>query len=338
MYTADQGKIMQAHELVSTLMKKTPHNKLGLPEGIYRPDLLPSPSLLFTPSIPHEDDRPSSLLSGESSDGSNLPAPLSSNSLSSSQDIVAHPEVRTAYTPLCYVEGYPTYNGMPFWSQLPFEPPEAYAAFQAYLSQGKQGARQLYLVPDSENLPYEVSDEDVHEWFDLFYWASRSRAHDMFKAAHRRREREMRVMDSEDSHFLMAERLLNIATAYLDEQEEELIELMSPKDLLEFVKTASQLQRVSLGLPGNGPASKEPQSSTGVAPMEIIMRQVAQESHIGDSSDDSEQQNRSEANKQKLQQVLRNPEALKNAQELILRLGAPQQQSTERTVPEMDTL
>lgn len=142
--------------MVKSAAKLLPINSYGLPEGIYRPDLLPNifkplelnepPEFLAEPL--KDTEGISSLeeievnLADEPPEASALQGALSKASLTS------------AFSPLCYSEGFPAQEGgRPFWTQLEFEPLEAYQAFEEYLVQGLTGVRQLFLLPNILNGP-----------------------------------------------------------------------------------------------------------------------------------------------------------------------------------------
>jgi hypothetical protein len=210
---------------------------------------------------------------------------------------------------------------------------EAYKCFQLYLRQAKAGARQMYTLQEESDFPQQISTNDLFMFADLYFWAPRARSYDMFSAAHRRKERERRAIETEDDHYLLANRLMSIATIYLDEQEEELIEMMTPKMLLEFIKTSAQLRRISAGLPANGPSnSQEAEGPRGESTsLEVIMRTIAKENgHIQEAAlMDGRTENRS-----KLQALLQDEGALALAQELVLKVN----KQTPPSKPLMETV
>lgn len=383
---------------IAALMKLVPCNQLGLPEGIYRPDLLPAPpgknpqvdkgqeesSLLASTSTPTsatnsenvsrrsdsdasggkvEQER-DAVESSESSEteskkgdietpqvstespthpGSDLPcrdsgddtllvpAPFHSQAQEIQLALNDHPEVKAAYVPLSYLEGFPTLYGVPFWVQLPFEDFTAYKCFDLYLRQGRSGARQIYILSEDKQFPENVTDQELHDFSETYFWAARTKSYDMFSAAHRRKEREQRAISTENEHYLLAERLMKIAECYLTEQGDELAEMMTPKMLLEFVKTSTQLQRISAGLPATGP-SPHRQEQNGDAPhgestsLEIIMRSIAKETG---ASKETEIVDTSSEHKSKLREIMKDEDAIGLAQELVLKLNNPKNVKVE---------
>ncbi|MEE9528434.1 MAG: hypothetical protein V3V88_00075 [Dehalococcoidia bacterium] len=344
-FSENTGNFETQEGFIAHLAKKIPNNQLGLPEGFYRPDFLPyapnfSKDSVASPTSVLEGD----VLEGDANESTKNPRePLDLQAVSPNQDytpggslpmlqtrLVDHPDVKAAYVPLNYSEGFPAIDGTPFWVCLPFEPPEAYQCFDMYLKQGKHGARQIYVMQEDEAFPGNITQANLQEFFHTYYWGARAKAYDMFYIAHRRKERERRALDTENSHYLMATRLMDIADTYLTDQGDELMEMLTPSGFMDLIKTATQLQRISAGLPANGPTNAAKGAThSNSAPTEIVMRTVAQEM-FGDDIQESEIENRTEENKHRLETVMRNPEMLTKMQEVIIKLNeTPAKESME---------
>jgi len=245
-------------ETIRKLTEQLPLNDLGLPEGIYRPDLLPDQA--------------------ESESESESSAESESRELTVIEGLPSIQECSIAYIPLSYVEGFPSLpDGRPLWSRLDFEPAEAYVALQAYLQQGHDEARQLFLLLDTLNSAnLDVKSEtplgtqttgtagtagtagthiytatELQDYFHLYYWGPRARAYDLFRGAHNRHVRQERALVVEDSHFMVAGRLLDVCEACL--AKEDFFDNISAQGIAALVKVAAQLQRISVGLPALGP-------------------------------------------------------------------------------------
>jgi hypothetical protein len=67
--------------------------------------------------------------------------------------------LRAAYVPLNYDCGFPMQDdGRPFWERfLQFEPLDAFVAFQAYLQQGTNGRRQMFLMADDQTTQQQIA-------------------------------------------------------------------------------------------------------------------------------------------------------------------------------------
>lgn len=281
-------------EAVRMLMSKLSLNNYGLPEGYYRSDLLP---LI--------DDI---------------------NDLGVSPDVLP-PDIKVAFQAISFAEGFPTIDGHPFWQQLPHEHYNAAICFQSYLNQSK-GIRQLSEVLKDDivlALPIEITMSDLLHWFHTYCWNIRVRAFDMFRIAHRQRMRVHQAIETEDDHLLMGQRLFSLCCAYLDENEEELKEGLTPKAFTELLKTAAQMQRISVGLPVNGTTGKEANAdgqNSGAQTVEVIMRNVAQKTGatVSDASGATDSEDSKRA---KFAELMNDPNALALAQELVIKLHIP---------------
>jgi len=351
------------------LNARVPMNHLGLPDGIYRTDMLPArpippvttlgknavqasktqQTLLLTyqPNQHNSDgsitatsngfhNAPESSLESVSPPKPALqpahsihPTPEQEQEAYRKQVAQYDRDLVAAYVNLDYAEGYPTIEGTPFWHQFAFEPSEAFLMFECYLHLAQAGARQLIGVlhsPMLMELPYRPTVKQLEELFHIYNWAQRTRAYDMFFAAHRRKERERRSFETEDVHYAMSARLLAVCDAYLTANTEELAETMSPKAFIEFLKTAAQLQRISVGLNPNSPGSAaEMQAGTSA---EVIMRTIAEKNNVGIIAENSEISAKNAQNVSKMAEILRSPELTKMAQEIIIRVSQPTQAPT----------
>ena len=185
-------------------------------------------------------------------------------------------------------------------------------------------------MSQDKEFPEDVTDQELHDFSETYFWAARTKSYDMFSAAHRRKEREQRAISTENEHYLLACRLMSIATSYMNDQEDELAEMMTPKMLLEFIKTSTQLQRISAGLPATGPSPH--QLPHGDSPhgestsLEIIMRSIAKETG---ASKETEIIDTSTEHKSKLREIMKDEQAIGLAQELVLKLNNPKNVKVE---------
>ncbi len=351
---------------IRNLSQKIPSNHLGLIEGIYRPDLLPaypSQSTIGTStlstlpqdnivtdetvnedqaleaeklhSIADDDIIEQPQAPDESSAGSEAPRFAAQYLVPQTVNPLAQYEkdVKVAYAPLDYAEGYPTLNGLPFWYQMPFEPADAFFCFQIYLRQGNKGARQVFMIledAEMQKLPAEArpTPQELEETFHTYYWGQRAKAHDMFYAAHRRKELERRALDLNDAHYARASKLLGVFDEYLEVQGPELVETMTPKAAMEMFKTAVQVQRMATGLNANG--GSDTNAAPAGASLEVIMRSISRES-TGDIIEENPSKLEENAliqaeKREKLTNILKDPAMLERAQELIIKLNTGQPQ------------
>lgn len=305
--------------LLKELSEDIPQNDFGLPDYYYRTDLLPD--------MTHMEE---------------------------TQRIEY---LQMAAVELDYSQGYPLLpTGEPFWSQLPHEPPEAYRAFVAYMDTprpenrrisshvlknkphplecgvasaeaqsarvalGDMPIRQLHLLTDLLGLTMEKVLTYVH----TYCWAGRVKAYDLFTAAAHKKRRQQRRMDLEDDHYDKANFLMQRAYAQLmgtfdhlatlDEDDPDKFSAMKPKDLLDMIDKMAKLQRVAVGLTANGAsaASAAKDATPANANLEVIMRTLAKAT--GDEV-------KKDTNSDTTKQLLQDPAALQQAQELIIRMG-----------------
>lgn len=286
-------------DVVKEATKRVPLNNLGLPEGFHRSDLLPVDVIKRV--IPQEQlyQDPSGrsrgdLLQGVLTDE----GPLL---------ILDEKRVRLAYVPLDYSEGFPTLpkSGLPFWDKLEFEPIEAHRAFELYLKQGtSEGSRRLFslacqpqthqlclgtTVPNSTNVQNGAEDaqldlqrdlsirtnRQLQEWFILFYWGPRARAHDLFYLEGIRQSQRTTALHLQNEHFQDASALYHKIFEFIqgkgdgaltqDPNTGEMVPKfwaqMTPRVLTDFLKVVGHMQRISVGLPGAAPPDASSPSS-----------------------------------------------------------------------------
>lgn len=293
-------------DIVREATKRVPLNNFNLPEGFHRSDLLHPHSGVLKKVVPQEDllKLPSGIDVGGglfTDDG-----PL----LVLDEKLVRQAYVPLDYRE--GFPTIPD-SGLPFWGQLSFEPAEAFKAFLLYLDQGKEeGARRLfalacqpkvhtlclgYAQPTKESNPYLTekavkdletdesrfererdlssrSNRQLQEWFTLYYWGSRARAHDIFYLDGIRQSQGMKALHLQNDHFRDAQELYHKVMSFIngDSPEYQTTEgvprfwaEMTPRVLVDFMKVLTAQQRISLGLPGNVPATADsPSSAVGI--------------------------------------------------------------------------
>lgn len=276
---------------IRALTKNALTNSVGLPEGIYRPDML-----VALEANQNGDNHDLKITDVEfEEEGVDVPLPEINPSHESaiSGEIILHPELfaptegisralrelgfderylANAYVPISYNEGFPTLpDGKPFWSQLDFEPLLAYKAFKVYIEQASNGFRRVYDLKDhiqdqDTTTAIELSpltSKDLMDLSHLYYWGFRAKAYDLYSIVLRRKEREQRALSVENYHYQKAESLLERVFEIMektdDDGDNEFFETMTPKVAVELMKTLMQVQRVSVGLPANGPLNPDQQ-------------------------------------------------------------------------------
>lgn len=284
-------------QTMKDLCNKIPNNDYGLPEYIYRADLIPA---------------------------------LDDLSLQESTDYL-----EMAILELDYSQGFPALtDGEPFWAQLPYEPIEAYKAFIAYLdlprapsqrlgtndgSAHPLGAGDLNKVPVRQlhllkNIIGETTDKLMSHCY-MFYWPQRVRAYDLFIVAIHNKRKEQRLMELEDDHYTTASKFLAYAEHTLEEifTDPDSVGL-KPKEAIDLMVKMIQIQRISVGASPMG-ATHGKGNNNGIpmhANLEVIMRTIAQQAGIENQKDPCEDTTKL---------LLQDPKALQQAQELIIRMS-----------------
>jgi hypothetical protein len=282
---------MSAKALVmKDLNRRIPINDFGLPEFIYRADLIPG----------------------------NL-------SLMPTEEQADHTAI--AKTTLDYSQGYPVQeNAEPFWGQLQNEPMEAYRAFKQYLDLPRPSEKEVAAAPVRQlhllRTIVSMSTEELISCCHLYYWISRAQAYDLFVTASHAKRKEIRIMDVEEQHYELSKKYIAFADAVLEQMFETDLETgrpqqeFKPKEVIELMKLMMQMQRVSSGATPFGssvPSSKDPNSLPPNASLEVILRTIASKAGLaGSAKGDSDQE--------LLLALESDPDTMKMAQELIIRV------------------
>jgi mannose/fructose/N-acetylgalactosamine-specific phosphotransferase system component IIB len=200
---------------------------------------------------------------------------------------------------LAYNEGFPALpTGEPLWARLPFEPEEHYSAFTDYCT--IPGQRQVAKI-----LKYPM--DHVLQWFHEDYWSIRVKCYDMLNTIHAAKVREQRLLACEDSHYLKAEKLINKLEDHFAQLNWDSLH-NDPKAYVDVLEKLVKLQRLALGQGSQANEKKELKSET----IEVTMRKMAAPNLLEDKNGDGGID---------VRQLLRNPDALASAQELIIKMS-----------------
>lgn len=235
-------QMLSRAEIIASANRYLPSTNDGLPAGFYRADLVPFEAPAQTALLP-----------------SNIDA---------------------AFTQLNYQEGFPSLpDGRPFWHKWDLESPEAFAAFEVYVSSAESGPRQLsslLLSVELQRLYGErLTVSYLRELYTIYYWKERSKAFDLYQEAAYRHIRTRRAQSMENYHYLQAEALLTKVFQALGNEETFEALRHDPGQLLNAMDKLVKIQRISVGLPSTAPAeSLKLQEST--TDFEMTLRQIAQ--------------------------------------------------------------
>jgi len=321
-------------------------NDFGLPTGIYRTDLLPYHDYKeHSPTIAPVAPMGGNGVGVGVIEHSDIENDLSLTSVPQEEQteldiyrIAGFPaeSLHGAFMPLQFDEGFPAFeNGQPFWSRLEYEPNDAFEAFQKYLqmSLGTPGTVPKYDDTDNEydgtsatgtrNISILAANQFVdkqvlqmaqiyQQYYHLYYWGMRAHAYDLYRIAQYRTQQELRMVETQDEHYVQTRRLRHRLMQYMN-NEEEFWDMMTPKTGIDMFKTVTTLERISAGLPASGPINEANEANRG-KPFEVTLRSVAQTNRrVQNVSLDEEGE--------VLDKALEDPETTEVLQELIIKTG-----------------
>ncbi len=216
-------------------------------------------------------------------------------------------QFRHAFVPIVFAEGFPAFpDGRPIWLRTDYEPEDVHRLFEQYLMMGQAGVRQLYLLEDLG--PYKL--HQLQEFFHLYSWSVRMKAHDIFRVAEFHAIQANRAIEMEDDHYIKSQRLFDKAMMYMET--EDFLGGLTPKTAIDLLKTVVQIQRMSVGLPPNAARGEKERSEH--SELEAVMRTFTGRgngaSPVGERQDGSSVHG----------DILADPEATHLAQELIIRM------------------
>lgn len=269
-------------ETMKRIVNNLPLNEFGLPLYIYRSDMIPPD--LYDPDYGDDGDRIRVL--------------------------------DAATVSLDYLDGAPSLpNGMPLWSQLPFEGVREFQLFLRYL-----GAVKLDEDTGNINAPLRMlenvsaesgqSAEYLRELSFTHYWQYRVKAHDLFMVASYQKQRETRAIFVENSQFKKTGKWLNKFEEMFETmmEDEDIIYDIEPKKLFDMFMEMMRHQRISVGLPANGRNTEE--AGPKNASLEVLMRDVAIKA--------GEKTRNVEEDSKMVDELLEDPEALAQLQNMII--------------------
>jgi hypothetical protein len=283
-------------ELIKELNKNIPSNDYGLPDFIYRIDLLPSSTIW-------EALEPRSRMQ----------------------------YAENAVMELDYSQGFAmTPTGDVFWSQLVYEGRPEFEAFLHFLNMPRTPTSDDFKpsAPVRQlNLLKPVTGRNASDLLSLsyqYYWPQRAQAFDLYTVASHIKTKELRAEGVENQAYNRASKFISYCEEFLESAFRDPESGMSPKEVADLMVKMMQAQRLSVGLSPNGVTERKGQEAQPAhAGLEVIMRTIAKAQ--GHEADKGQTQSSI------TQQLMADPEMLMQAQELIIRMGdiaAPRKQST----------
>lgn len=214
-------------------------------------------------------------------------------------------DIATLY--LSYAEGFPALStGEPLWAKLPFEQAEHYSAFTDYCT--LVGQRQVAAIPGRPL-------DQLMAWYHEDYWAIRVKCYDMLNAIHAAKVREQRILSAESYHYKRTEIMLQKMEDNFEGINWEVLKA-DPDKYVATMERLIKLQRLALG---QGSQAGDGKKEVKAESLEVTMRRIATPNIVEDVRGDGGID---------VRQLLRNPEALASAQELIIRMSRTRTQET----------
>jgi hypothetical protein len=241
--------------------------------------------------------------------------------------------LHAAFVPLQYDEGFPAFDsGASFWNRLDFEPTDAYMVFERYLHMtfGRManpdeendvgavasGTRSINTLVSQLNPGIDDSKllaviAKFKEYYHLYYWGLRAKSYDLFRVTQHHQQQELRAIETQDDHYITSRKLRARLAQYMDD-DEDFWDMMTPKVAIDLLKTTTQLERISAGVPATGPQTKE---TEGGKSFELAFRTYAQEQHGAEAAGGDILDEEGHV----LDKALEDPDAVRILQELIIK-------------------
>lgn len=152
-------------------------------------------------------------------------------------------DMRMAFVPLEYTNGWPQTWGLPFWEKLDGELSVYYKLFKIFLElRATHGTRAIYELANRT----EIEKRNLEILSKAYHWALRAEAHDDYQRLKLYQLRDSEICDMEGRHKRSAKTLFKKLTMYLEDVD---LDNMAPKDVIKLLQTVVALERVTLGLP-----------------------------------------------------------------------------------------
>lgn len=229
-----------------------------------------------------------------------------------------------AATPISYMEGFPTANGLPIWERLENETIEYFEYFKAYRDNTYQSADPKYPTKKhyktrsiSKLSSYlDIEPKALYALAKMYHWKLRVAAFDAFQEQELEMRRQQQIEEMENHHQQTAKRVFDKCVEFFEQHPEE----MTAKSAIEGFKIAAQLHRLSLGLPADKPAddpnNPNNPNSRNNSPTINIMQQIGAGGHSSTDINGSPAHNKEEdlSRLRKIASILQNSGALDTAQ------------------------
>lgn len=145
--------------------------------------------------------------------------------------------------PITYQDQIPTVKGNPFWERLPDEPPSYYHAFANFRDQPdnypQAPVRLISRTAQHLDIDPEVMESVAQTWL----WNERVQSYEDYADVLVQKARAKKIVVMENKHSAIADKLLEKAEEALEGQD---LEKVSPFVIMEWMKAAVAMKRISL--------------------------------------------------------------------------------------------
>lgn len=163
----------------------------------------------------------------------------------------------------------PSIHKLTLGETLPLSPPPQQYPHQQFETPTLSESQEI----EQYNLQKSLSqraNRKLQEWFTLYYWGPRARAHDLFYLDSIHQGQKMLALQLQNTHLTDAQHLYSQVMDFIRGDNVDYQDAngkprfwneMTPRVLVDFMKVLHQISRVSVGLPSNGPASMDSPAS-----------------------------------------------------------------------------
>lgn len=243
----DHTKLNSNSQVLEQLNALLPLNKYGLPDYIYRADMIDHAMMLSAMQELKEDPRKEVATKVQSM-------------------------LQSALVYLDFSEGFPKFEEEPLWKRLPYEPELAFQAFMAYIQ--LEGVRDL-----NDLVGYKPADLMI--WYHTYLWAHRVKAYDMYLIVHHQRLKLRRALGMEDNHYQVAGEMIQTVLGKIRQGGDDFWAQLKPLQAATILDRMVKVQRMSVGLSAQGGSSVDQMPL--IPTVQSMMEQVSEATESKDA-------------------------------------------------------
>ena len=156
------------------------------------------------------------------------------------------PELPSPIRRVTWFDGIPSMygTGTPIWELLEWEPTPYFTLFKLYRD---QNIRSLQTLSIETQIPTKI----IYILKDIYQWQIRITYYDQYRERIERDLIRLNQQTTKNNHVKLAQKIQKGIKTYLSD--EDIFLSMKPKEVLDWLKAATELERLSLGLEPNRP-------------------------------------------------------------------------------------